>query len=231
MMDDKDFEEYLNRDSNLSRLYRAGATERAPKSAISKILARANKPVQTPGRAGLWRRIWGWLFPSLESFAPNWPRLIPVSAVAVVVVAIVVGVRTTPETELRPAPLSEDTAAVGYDSNENEKENLPPPVTEAIVSQPKEQPTGRGGAATEVVAPLIVKESGPPTTFVPVANPEVSRSSKTASPPASAEAWVAEIEALLEHGRQEEARIGFYVFREQYPYHPVPEDLLKRLGM
>ncbi|MCP4042540.1 MAG: hypothetical protein GY731_11395 [Gammaproteobacteria bacterium] len=231
MMDEKEFEEYLDRDSNLSRLYHAGATERAPESVVSNILARANEPVQAPRRTGSWHRVWEWLLSNSESFAPNWPRLIPASAIAMIAVVIVVGISNAPDTELRPSPLTEKTAAVGYDSNDTGKENLPLTVrSEAIVSQPKEQSTG-SGPAIEVEAPLVAKEQGSSATFVPVVNPGASRSSETVSPPASAEAWVAEMESLLEHGRQEEARFGFYAFREQYPHHPVPDDLLKRLGM
>ena len=215
-MEDRDFDEYLSRDSELSRLYSAGATERAPESAVSEIVARSKERLARPDRNGWRRRAWKWLFPTGGSLAPGWPRPIPVSAAAVLVVVMVIGVRTETEIELQPPVPA----------------NLPPVSSARPGSQ---QPSATAKMPTMALPAPASAEAGAdittPAQAIPVANPKSLATSEEPSPPVSAEAWLDSIDKLLEEGIQAEARIAFYAFREQYPNHPLPEGLLQRLGM
>ena len=219
-MKDEDFDEYLNRESELSQLYHAGATDRAPESAVLKIVGRAKEPLPRSENNGWTRRAWRWLFPNGDSLEFGRTRLIPASAAAVLVVVLVIGVRTENGIEPQPTIPADLSPASDVEPNSHQP-ILRPEVTTKIppVALPTPTPAEAG-----------VDQSAPGKP-ISVANPRPRTTEENTLPPPSAEAWLASIDKLLEEGLQEEARVAFYAFREQYPNSPLPEGLLQRLGM
>ena len=215
MRSEDEFENFLKRDTELSRIYREGAVEEAPDALDAPILADSREAIRTRSRPLRLR------LPAVPFAGVRW--FVPVATTAVIALAIgLVVFRPSPELD---AVYTLPGQAV-----------MDSPILPA--RDPRSpRSTERNGPETELpeLKPDVLQEPGVDLFKTGAAAGQSGTTSEiegTKHPSVDSPAeWLMEIERLLESGRLEEARVGFYAFRERYPYHSVADDLLARLRM
>lgn len=195
-MDEQQYREYLDGDSDLSALYRQGDSPQPSAGADATILAAAREKTGSSTRDLLGRL-------TTRLAVPAWP-------LPWVTAATTAGLIALAATALLESgsPDTTDPVASGMPAP------IPAPATGASVTT---SATAAAPAPTPPAADTVKTANEPG----PIPSP----------PPDTPGSRLAEMERLLQEGRQDEARVLFYLFRERYPSHPVPEDLLTRLGM
>lgn len=229
----------LPRDEALERLYRDAAREEPGPALDARILEAARQAAAPRRRPRPWWR----------------GLLLPVSALATVVLAVSLALRVDLEQEagdgrLPMAPLpqadqgeAEESRAVpqpspgsaappaatpGRDSAPRTLMRQAPKAQEeaAPASKPAPPPAAAPLPAPRR-APEPVLEAAPPA---PAAMPEERAKRRDEAPaglaaPRAAEEWLEEIRALRRAGREQEAAEALQRFRRTYPGYPLPEDL------
>ena len=216
MLRDDEFESFLKRDSELSKIYREGAVEEAPDVLDAPILAESREATRTRSS---WFRL---RLPAAPFTGAQW--LVPLSTTAVIALAIgLVIMRPSPEFDpvhippgqtpvLDSSTLPAQDVRLPQSTKENASDTAPPQPKFDVLPDLSADLFRTGGVAEPSEA-----------------TSETEGAKKSPLDPPTE--WLMEIDRLLESGRLEEARIGFYAFRERYPSHPIPDDLLARLRM
>lgn len=242
--DEKHLDEYLEGDSEVSRLYRLGAAEEPDPALDDAILARARRAVGSRPRV------------VHSPFARHW--MVPTSLAAVLVISVsavllVPGPETTPE-----APFERGLEAPAADVTEHwrDAESAPAGLREAEpASRPDADDAGRApetragdapparkraaGAAGKAVlqrGEFAAEEQATPTAEPA---PATGAASGVAPAPPGAGAvrapegtvrddparWVRLIETLVATREEERARQSLREFLVRYPDYPLPESL------
>ena len=206
----------LRVDPEIAKLYREGATEQSPARLDDIILADSRWQAQASASGRRRHK-------ARTPFAGNhW--LAPTSLAAVIVVSVTL-VTWTPAPEV-PMPVN---VLVPEAAPQNSSTAALPPSAKRIQPVAIDPVRPEAGFAGSRPATTPELETG----LLKATSRSAISTSQDAPPRGAinAKQWLRRIESLLEDGLQDEARLDFYAFREQYPNHPVPEDLLGRLGM
>lgn len=193
-------------DARIAALYGAGATEEPSPATDAVVLAAAREALQ---RRSPWDRLAG-----LVPVTPAGRAALALAGIAgMAVLVVMLQPRGQPTTTPRDVAVQQAS----------------PPAPASAASTATASTTAKPDAGNPPAsAPVTAAAPAPPPRTIKA---RVEPPAPPPPPARDARSKLAEIERLLADGRQEEARIGFYAFRERYPNHPVPRDLLQRLGM
>ena len=211
MADEGERDDILAGYDDLVRQYREGAIDTSPGDLDEVLLAESRRALGAQLRGPRLRLL------STPFSARHWGVPLSLAAVLVVSVSVVTIMPSTKQSELpklRKLP------------------EIRPNVTTPISAPSATVPGGQPMSAREPLPEADLRTGVIRTRAAPGGSEEAPRTEDSApSRIAPAPIWLQEIDRMLEAGLPEKARVHFYAFRQHYPYHPIPEDLLERLGM
>ncbi len=206
MSTDPDFDKDLEEFKNLSALYHQGATEGPSHKLDAHILAASREPIPQHIKPA-WIEVLGSLFR-----AKYWPAATVFASVILITVTLNLQMPVAePETLLTAPPIEQQKVQV-LESIEIAHRNTPRTPS---ITQPQQ-------TDSEFLKARM------PNVEIKTLSGQVA---KDEAGPKPAEVWLNKIEQQLKAGKQTDARNLFYSFRELYPNHQIPDDLLSRLGM
>jgi len=219
--DEEMLREFLEGDSELSRLYRRDAHEEPTAQLDKTILAEARRNLARTRRV------------AHSPFARHW--VVPTSLAAVLVLSVSV-VLLTPDPARQPGVeidgVAETPAAAGSLADapdepvkkSGEKRERKAARFENVPSseqQPRPGPATGAGIAEEAAAPSASRAS-PERLAEPLPGPHAMPADTVQADPA---AWLRFIESLLKERNPQAARSNLRAFRTRYPNFPLPAAL------
>lgn len=240
--DDQMLDDYLRGDSSLTRAYRSAANEQPPAEVDEAILAAARAQLESTNRTTRRR-------PAYSPFSAHWT--IPVSAAAVLVITVGMGMFLTRDVET-PMPFIQEGDAL--DETKPAAAPLPrkhlaaPPAAHeemeirqqeapALSAPPRSADEHSGVRRPAAPLPETLEkkmESRPqpaaesvqrltaPPTDAKSATDAAQSEEDSVGYRSSPERWLAHIDALRRAKRHAEADASLEEFRRAYPKHPLP---------